>query len=474
MDVHRGGSRSPTIEGTSARAIPEDIAAIRGSRAAPLPSAERIETLDVLRGFALLGITAINIQILSGSPTVSFNLPLRVAAHVGAHPTADALVMGLQWLVFEGKMRALFSILFGAGCMLILSKSDRVDGSVRFANVFHRRNMWLMMFGLMHGILIWSGDVLFLYALASLLTLYPLRHLSAPRLVLIGLTLALIGGTFGISNALGIRTALSTARLEMNAQDAIARESRPASEEAAALAKAQADRRAQLQALASPPRSRSYLSRFGANASEYLGFVVMIFTSGWILETIGLFIAGMGLSKSGYLTGRLPSSCYVTIAIAGYLISVPIVLAGLLHANHYGFSSSVTAVAMALPYELQSITAALAHSATIILIVKHGRLKRVRQSLANVGRTAFTNYLMVSVVLQGLFSWFDLLPFGGMEHYQLLTLAVCIWTLNIAFSHLWLRSFAFGPLEWLRRSLTYGNAQPFLSTSRVRPRSWTG
>jgi uncharacterized protein len=470
MEVYRGGSRSPTTEGIRAGTMPRDDVKRHAPHAAPVPSTERMETLDVLRGFALLGITAINVQIFSGSPTVSFNLPLRVAAHVGAHPTADAIVMGLQWLVFEGKMRALFSILFGAGCMLILSKIDRNQGGGQFADVFHRRNMWLMAFGLIHGVLIWAGDVLLLYASVALLTLYPLRNLSARRLVQYGLALALLGGTFGISNALGIKAAFSTARLEMNAQDAIARGSRPAPEEAEALAKAGAERRAQLTALASPSRPKTYPSGYAANTSEYLGFVVMIFTSGWILETVGLFIAGMGLMKSGYLTGRFRSSSYVTIAIIGYSVSVPIVLAGLFHANHYGFSSSVTAVWMALPYEIQSISAALAHSATIILIVKHGRLRRVRRSLADVGRTAFTNYLMVSIVLQGLFPWFGLLPFGGMEHYQLLTLTVFIWTLNVALSHFWLRSFAFGPIEWVWRSLTYWEAQPLASTSSLRPR----
>jgi uncharacterized protein len=469
MEVYRGGGRSPTTERTRAGAIPQGDMTRHAPHAAPIPLAERMETLDVLRGFALLGITAINVQIFSGSPTVAFNLPLRVAAHVGAHPTADAIIMGLQWLVFEGKMRALFSILFGAGCMLILSKVNSDQESGRFADVFHRRNMWLMAFGLIHGVLIWAGDVLLLYASVALLTLYPLRHLSARRLVQFGLALALIGGTFGISNALGIKAALSTARLEINAQDALVRGSRPAPEEADAFAKAGVERRAQLKALASPSRATSSPGGVAANASGYLGFVVMIFTSGWILETVGLLIAGMGLLKSGYLTGHLHSSTYVTIAIVGYSVSVPIVLAGLLQANHYGFSSSVTAVWVALPYELQSISAALAHSATIILIVKHGRLKLVRRSLANVGRTAFTNYLMVSIVLQGLFPWFGVLPFAGMEHYQLLTLTICIWTLNVALSHFWLRSFAFGPLEWIWRSLTYWEAQPLASTSLLRP-----
>ena len=435
-----------------------------GSATAPVSPTERFATLDVLRGAALLGILMINIQIFSGSPVVTFNIPLRVATQSGASPLLDTAAMTLQWLVFEGKMRALFSILYGAGAMLLLDRLEQRQGAGRAADIFHRRNMWLLLFGMIHGALIWSGDVLFFYASLSLLALYPIRHLSGRRLIQLGIPLALVGGTFGICNFLDIGTAATTARLEETAQDAINEGAKPSVVASQALAKARMARARQVASLATPwPAPLSYLANLPGNAAGYRGFVTAIFSAGWVLETLGLLIAGMGLLKSGFLTGRLPTSAYVTTAAAGYAISIPVVLAGLAHSSRYGFSSTVTTVWMMLPYEFQTIPAALAHAALIVLIVKHDRLRALQRGLAAVGRMALTNYILTSIVCQGLFVWFGILPYGGLDHYQLILIALGIWVLNVVVSLGWLRLFAFGPLEWIWRSLTYWKAQPVLA-----------
>ncbi len=435
-----------------------------GPSPAPVATADRLASLDVLRGVALLGILVVNVQLFSGSPSVTFNMPLRVAAQTGAHPLADTLAMAVQWLFFEGKMRALFSLLYGAGSMLLLERLERRRGAGHAADIFHRRNMWLLLLGVVHGALIWSGDVLLFYASVSLLALYPLRLLSSRRLIWIGLPLALAGGTFGIYTLLDVGTSATSARLEQSAQDAIGRGASPSRAGAAALGKARIARARQLESLSKPSDApSSYLANLPANAAGYLGFVTAIFGSGWILETLGLLIAGMGLLKSGFLTGRLSTASYVRIAVAGYAIAVPIVLVGLLQSSHYGFSSSVTTVWMMLPYECQTIAAALSHASVIVLIVKHDRVRPIQRGLAAVGQMALTNYVLTSVVCQVLFVWFGLLPYGGLEHYQLLLVAFGVWAVNIVVSLLWLRVFAFGPLEWLWRSLTYGKAQPFLA-----------
>ncbi len=440
-----------------------------GPSTAPVATADRLVSLDVLRGVALLGILVVNVQLFSGSPSVTFNMPLRVAAQTGPHPLADTLVMALQWLFFEGKMRALFSMLYGAGSMLLLDRLERRRGVGHAADIFHRRNMWLLLLGMIHGALIWSGDVLVFYACISLLALYPLRHLSSRRLILIGLPLALAGGTFGIYNLLDVGTSATKARLEERALDAIAKRDRPSPAEAAALAKARIARARQLESLATPSAApSSYLANLPANAAGYHGFVSEIFGSGWVLETLGLLIAGMGLLKSGFLTGRLSTASYVRVAVAGYAIAIPIVLVGLLHSNRYGFSSSVTTVWMMLPYECQTIAAALAHASVIVLIVKHDRVRPIQRGLAAVGQMALTNYVLTSVICQALFVWLGLMPYGRLEHHQLILVAFGVWTLNIAASLVWLRVFAFGPLEWLWRSLTYWQVQPFLNLGRTR------
>jgi uncharacterized protein len=415
---------------------------------------------------ALLGILVINIQLFAGSPSIAFNVPLRVVTFTGQHPILNAVVMVLQWLFFEGKMRALFSMLFGAGSLLLLSRIENREDAGTAADIFHRRNMWLLLFGILHGTLIWNGDVLTFYASVALLALYPLRHLTGRWLVGIGLALALVGGTFGVANAMELPTAWSAAQLEEEAQDALAKGERPTKTQAKALASARAERHDQIDRMKSAPAPSpgSYINSIPAAA--YRAFVAAIFTSGWILETLGFLIAGMGLFNTGFLTGRLSSSTYVKIAAIGYAIAFPVILGGLAHAYRYGFSSNVTTVAMMLPYELQVIPASLANASILLLLVRHGAMMPLQRALAAVGRMALTNYIATSAICAGIFTWTNTLPTGTLEEYQMMLVVASIWAFNISLSLLWLHFLNFGPLEWLWRSLTYWKLQPMVAVRR--------
>ncbi|MET3711921.1 uncharacterized protein ABIC65_002630 [Sphingomonas trueperi] len=423
-------------------------------------------SLDVLRGAALLGILVINIQIFAGAPSIAFNVPLRVVTFTGEHPVLNAAVMVLQWLFFEGKMRALFSMLFGAGALLLLSRIEAREGAGTAAKIFHRRNLWLLLFGTLHGTLIWNGDVLFFYAAVALLALYPLRRLAGKWLIGIGLAVALVGGTFGVWNMMDVPAAWSVAQLEEKAQDAIAKGESPTTAEAKALAGAQAARRDQIAGMKAAPAPAAGAYVDGIPAAAYRGFVTAIFSSGWILETLGFLIAGMGLFKTGFLTGRLSSAHYVAIAVLGYALAFPIILGGLAHAHRYGFSSAVTTVAMMAPYELQTIAASLADASILLLLVRHGKMLPVQRALAAVGRMALTNYIATSAICTGIFTWTATLPTGTLEQYQMMLVVLSVWAFNIAFSLAWLRFFSFGPLEWLWRSLTYWKLQPMLPTRK--------
>ncbi|RSV38796.1 DUF418 domain-containing protein [Sphingomonas sp. ABOLE] len=442
----------------------------RAAQPAPVPQRDRLAALDVLRGAALLGILVINIQLFAGSPSVAFNVPLRVISSSGEQPELNLVVMAIQWLLFEGKMRALFSMLFGASALLLLQRLEQRHDAGMAAAIFHRRNLWLLLIGALHGTLIWSGDVLLFYASGALLVLYPLRHLPGRRLVAIGLSVALVGGTFGISQAMNIPASWATAQLEADGRGALARGALPTAAQLVALHAAEAARSAQLKALATPmpEQPRSYVSSLPAAA--YREFVTSIFASGWILETLGLLIAGMGLFRTGFLTGQLTSATYAKVALAGYGIAWSIVLGGLVQASHYDFSSSVTTVAMMLPYEFQAIPGCLANASILLLLVRQGALMPLQRCLAAVGRMALTNYLFTSILCRTLFAWTYLLPVDTLEHYQMMLVVIGVWTFNIVFSLLWLRVFEFGPLEWAWRSLTYWKRQPIV-LARMRPRA---
>lgn len=115
--------------------------------ASPTTAAERIASLDVLRGFALLGILLANIQDFASPTGILHDIPLDVVSQTGAHHALDVAVMTAQWIFVKGKMRAMFGLLFGAGTVLLLERIDRRAGPELAADIFHRRNMWLLFFG---------------------------------------------------------------------------------------------------------------------------------------------------------------------------------------------------------------------------------------------------------------------------------------------------------------------------------------
>jgi uncharacterized protein len=435
-----------------------------GTLIAPVTRQERVLSLDVLRGFALLGILLLNIQDFASPAGILHDIPLDVVSQTGRHHALDVVVLVIQWLFFEGKMRALFGVLFGAGTVLLLERIERRSGAAAAADIFHRRNMWLLLFGLIHGVLIWAGDILLHYSLLALLVLYPLRSVAAKKLIGFGIGISLLGGTLGIANFMDLRSAWPAAMLQEGAHNAQMHHQAPTPAQAKAVADAAAKRKDELAALpqAVADGRRSYRQTEPENVKDEIGFVTMLFTTGWVFEVVGMLIAGMGLYKIGFLSARLPSRTYLTTAIIGYSISVPIVLIGLYHSSLFGFSDAVTAVWMFLPYGVEQIACMLANASMVLLLIRSGALMPLQRALAGVGRTAFSNYIMTSLLCQFLFKWGPWKLYGALEYYQQIDVVAGMWVLNFIFSLLWLRFFSLGPLEWAWRSLTYWKRQPLL------------
>lgn len=190
------------------------------------------------------------------------------------------------------------------------------------------------------------------------------------------------------------------------------------------------------------------------------------FASGLVFEMAGMLIAGMGLYKTGFITGASAPRLYIGIAILGYAIAIPLVLAGLHHAALFGFSEAVAKVSMFLPYGIEQIGCMFANASILLLLVRYGRLLPMQYALAAVGRSAFSNYIVTTLICQYIFRWGPWKLYGTLEYYQQIYVVIGVWAINILFSTLWLRLFAFGPLEWLWRSLTYWQRQPLFRDRR--------
>jgi uncharacterized protein len=429
----------------------------------PVALPQRIAALDVLRGFALLGILVLNIESFSG-PASLHDVPLGLAkpAFVGWHASLDLVIFAIKWLFFEGKMRTLFSVLYGAGIVLITSRIEARGPSTRSADIFCRRNMWLLLFGLLHGALIWPGDILSQYALIALLFMFPLRHVAAKRLIVVGLAIGILGGTLGVVRAMDVPQVLRAEQLRADGAAALAAHKPLSPEQRTAIddeAKAKATEPAAIQNNVAQGRA-PYFQSITSRTTGYIEFVFMLFRSGWILEVTGSMMLGMGLFKSGFLTGERSKSTYIATALIGYGIAAPVVLTGVSMVVAQGFTVASVTRWIYQPYALEIFAGALANASVVLLIVKNDWLKGITGALANVGRTAFSNYILTSLLCQLLFAWGPWKLYGALEYYQQLYVILGVWAVNLILSALWLRAFAYGPLEWVWRSLVYWRRQP--------------
>ncbi len=440
---------------------------LAGPLAGPVRKKERIVSLDVLRGIAVFGILANNIEDFAGPTGVPSGIPLELIGKPATHPGLDLGAAILQWLLVAGQMRALFALLFGAGVVVLLQRVARHAGAERAADIFHRRNMWLLLIGLIHGLLIWQGDVLLEYSLIALIVLYPLRNLPAKRLIGVGLAISFTAGTVSRLEHYDLVTTLHTAALQESASSAHA-EYRPLTEpqqEAVDAAAAAKRRRLRLASAASIEGRRGYLLTEPANAQSALLFLAFLCTSGLIFEVVGFMIAGMGLYKTGFLSARLPVSTYVATAVIGYAISVPLVLLGFRHAWLVNFDAAVVAKWLLFPYAIHQIAGVLATASVVLVSVQLGIMLPVQRGLAAVGRMALSNYMLSSLICQVVFRWGPSRLYGMLEYYQYFVVVAGVWLVQLVFSLAWLRVCGFGPLEWVWRSLTYWHRQRLIASA---------
>ena len=150
----------------------------------PVEASERISSVDLIRGFSLMGILIMNITDFAYG-FANYAVPLSTAKPVfnGPHWKINTAAWFMRWIFAEGKMRALFSMLFGAGVVLLTARAESRGAGVRAADIYTRRNMWLVLFGMLHCYLVWNGDILYFYGVAALLFLFPFRNIKPKKLL---------------------------------------------------------------------------------------------------------------------------------------------------------------------------------------------------------------------------------------------------------------------------------------------------
>ncbi len=398
--------------------------------AGPVAEAARIDSIDVLRGFALLGILVMNVQAFAMPQAAYFN------------PTAYGDLEGANlwvWLTgrmfFDQKFMTLFSMLFGAGIVLMAGRAKARGGAGR---VHYRRMGWLLVIGLLHAHLLWYGDILFTYAVCGMVV-YPLRHLSPGRLVALGTTLLAIG------SAPSVGAGMSLPYWPEEALSALTDEAwRPTPEVIEAeLAVYRGGWLAQL-----PSRSGDALA---------LQTVLLIFWGLW--RAGGLMLIGMALFKGDVLGARRSARFYAGLIAAAVAVGLPLQAYGLSLDFARGWPVWSFFIGMQFNY-WPSVAVSLGYVGLVMLACRNAALHRFTRPFAAVGQTALTNYLLQTVLCTLVFYGHGLGWFGSVDRVGQIGVVAAVWAVQLVASPLWLSRFRFGPAEWAWRSLTYGARQP--------------
>ncbi len=430
---------------------------------APVRGRDRIEVLDALRGFAILGIFYMNLPAMAGPISAMFGS----IRDMGWSP-ADQNAWLFMETFLEGTQRGLLEMLFGAGLMVTAAKAMTPDGPVAVADLYIRRNLWLLAFGLINiFVLLWPGDILHIYALCAL-ALFPFRKLSLRWLIPLGLLISsvqlIVGGIEYVS------------RTELQQTQAIAAEKQARGEKLTAEeTEAKKEWQEKIDKIAGKEPVEEKLAKDEAKAragsfGDYAGFWIstyILFVGkgsllGGVVEAFGTMLLGIALWKTGFIQGRRSTRDYLIALVVAYGFGLTARYVGGL--EKMSFAPIPKTIWMTA--ELARIAVSIGHIALINVLIRTGLGHKALKPFLAAGQMAFTLYLMQQVIgIYFLYSPIGLhLPMAPGWAY-LLGLASAVIVAQLIFANLWMRWFASGPLEWIWRSLAYCRKQPFRRTA---------
>jgi uncharacterized protein len=307
---------------------------------------------------------------------------------------------------------------------------------VNSAAVHYRRMAWLLAFGLVHAYLLWHGDILVVYALCGMLV-YPLRRLSVRTLAYVGLALMAVAMIAALAGAVAWPSLSAAARTEwleywQPPASAIA-------EETAAF-------------------TGGWLVQESWRARYSVGFHLEDFLFFDLWRVGGLMLLGMALMKSGMLTGSMPRRRYRALTMGGLSGGTALVAWGLYQYDAVNWRVPDVLFVIPLWNYWGSVLMALGYIGLLLMLVNSEVMKGFISRLEAVGRTAFSCYILQTLICTTIFYGHGLGLFGTVDRTQQLLLTVAVWIVLLTLAPIWLRRFRFGPLEWLWRTLTYGRA----------------
>lgn len=406
----------------------------------PVQANERIIFMDILRGFAILGIFIANL----GTGFSFYNEQAQLTGPL-LMPGADNKMLFLHHMLLEGKFYSIFSLLFGWGIALQLKKG--VASDLDAAPVIRRRLAILMLLGAIH-LLIWPGDIVFLYAMLGLVLL-PFRKFSDKTLLIVGFSLTL----------LPILLYAAKSKWQwLNTPAFFLFDTGVQVDQFLNKSNSQED-------FFKLMRAGSWWDVFKSNVSGFFFRYGDLFFSSRFPKVLGMFMVGLALGRSGFYSNiqQYKKPLYAIIVL-GLIVGLPAnyYLAQNMHlhgADYYNFKPN--GLYRTIAYAIGVVPLAMAYVVLLFLFFRTSAGKKSLSVLAPVGKMAFSNYIFQSLIGNFIFLGAGL---GYMEkvgpvYYTILGLT--IFCLQLIASTYWLKYFNYGPLEWLWRSATYKKWQPF-------------
>ena len=445
----------------------ETAAAAPAVQIAPVRGRDRIEVLDVVRGIAILGIFYMNIPFMAGPV---FSAVFGNIRAMGWNP-ADQATWVFVNTVLDGTQRGLLEFLFGAGLMVTSARAMTPDGPVGIADLYIRRNLWLLAFGLFDVfVLLWPGDILHIYALCAL-ALFPFRKLSLRWLIPLGLIFSAFTAVQGGMEYVGRSEVQQSYRAAVAKQQVGTPLAKADNDAIAAWRKLEQriagvpdDEIKPLIAAETKARNGSFAEYAGMMWSAY-SFIYnhngLLFG---VLEAFSAMLLGIALWKVGFIQGKRSTRDYVMVMLVAYALG--------LGARYLGCMERLAFIpqpkTLWITSEAARLLVSLGHLAAINLLVRSARSNWLVQPFKAAGQMAFSLYFLEQII--GIFVMFSPLGLdlpGAQGWAQLALQASVVIGLLLMFANLWMRFFVAGPLEWLWRSLSYGERQPFRRVGSV-------
>ncbi|HEX6892084.1 MAG TPA: DUF418 domain-containing protein [Chryseolinea sp.] len=433
----------------------------------PLSESERITIIDSLRGIALLGILMMNMPFFA-YPVIQATNPM-IAGELG---TINFKVWYFVEGFLEGTQRGLFSMLFGCGVIVFTTRLEKRVNGIMPAELFLRRQLWLLVFGLFNAfVLLWSGDILYHYAILGIV-LFAFRRMK-PSYLIIAAVVCLALQTarenrdlYRNKNTIEKGEAIAeidTTKTKLNEKQKGQLEEMNGFKNNQKLEKKQKKAKEAIEAV-----KGSYAELYDHNSNESVWMETeFMYYNPW--DILIFMFLGLAFFKMGLMQGDHPLMTYLVIAVSG--LGVGIVLSYLrleplieMKFNFFDYAKDASFTLYEIPRTFRSV----GFFGLIMVLYKTGWFNWLFALVRPVGQMAFTNYLMQSFICGIIFYGIGFGLYGELQRYELYYIVVSVWIFQIVASHIWLRYYRFGPMEWIWRSLTYWKFQPFKKTSNVK------